>query len=111
VTTLDHLLGLDCDLVRRVNADDLDPDAELVDVEPVTTSRCELQQTFEGEEHDGRVQQTTWRAFLPGDVVLTGWDALRVGGVLYELAGDPWPVRRPGDTATHHVEALVRRVR
>jgi hypothetical protein len=106
---IDRLLTLDAELVRREAGDPLDPDAELVDVIAGTT-RCELQQVAAGDAHDGRVQQTGWRVFLPAAVELDGVDAIRIDGELLELDGDPWPVRHPRTGAVHHVEAAVRRV-
>lgn len=108
--TLDHLLTLEAELIRRRPVDELDPDAELTG-DVVGTTRCELQQTTEGEAHDGRVMRTGWRVFLPADVDLAGWDALRVDGELLELDGDPWRVRHPRSGDVHHVEAAVRRSR
>lgn len=110
MTTLDHLLTLDADLVRRQPADPLDPDVELEDV-VVGTTRCELQQTTAGEVLEGRIMATGWRVFLPADVDLAGVDALRVDGELLELDGDPWHVRNPRTSSVHHVEAQVRRTR
>lgn len=107
---IEQLLTLEAELIRRESGDPLDPDAELTST-VVGTVRCELQQTVRGEALDGRLQSTTWRAFLPGDVELTGWDALRVDGVLYELEGDPWQVRHPRGGTFHHVECELRRVR
>ena len=106
---IEHLLTLDAELVRRVAGDPLDPDAELVDEVAGITS-CELQQAAATDAHDGRLQQTGWRVFLPAGVDLTGWDALRIDGDLLELVGDPWPVRHPRTGVVSHVEAEVRRV-
>lgn len=107
---IEGLLTRDAQLVKRVTVDPLDPDAEL---EPVVvgSTRCELQQTTAGEDHEGRVLTTGWRLFLPADVDLDGWDALDVDGELVELDGDPWPVRHPLTGEVHHVEASARRTR
>lgn len=107
--SLDRLLTLDAELVKREPVDPLDPDAELGDV-IVGTTKCELQHTTGGEVHDGRVMVTGWRLFLPADVELAGVDAIRLaGGEVLELEGDPWPVRHPLEGIVHHVEAAVRR--
>lgn len=108
--TLEHLLTRSATLVLRVAVDPTDPDAELEAVDGDETS-CELQQTNETDGLDGRVQSTTWRLWLPAGVELTGWDAVRVDGELFELEGDPWPVRNPRTSVVSHVEARVRRVR
>lgn len=110
---IEHLLTRSCELVRRAVVDPLDPDAELGDLEPVESTVCELQRTVEGEAAGGRLMVNAWRLFLPADVRLTGWDAIRVDGVdggLLELDGDAWPVRNPRTKTVSHVEAAVRRV-
>jgi hypothetical protein len=106
---IDRLLTLDCELLERQAVDPLDPDAEL-ELVVVGESRCELQQVTAGEAHEGRVLTAGLRVFLPADVELTGWDAIRVAGVVYELDGDPWQARHPRLEQVHHVEAGVRRV-
>lgn len=106
-----HLLTRPATLVRRDSADPLEPDAELVPVDAGETL-CELQQSTDTEHHDGRVQSTTWRVWLPAELAgVTGWDALRVDGELFELDGDPWPVRNPRTSVVSHVEARVTRTR
>lgn len=110
VGAIEALLSLDAQLVQRVPDDPLDPDADLVDL-VVGVTKCELQQTTAGEEHEGRVLTTGWRVFLPADVELTGWDVLLVDGERLEVDGDPWPVRHPREGTVHHVEAAVRRSR
>ena len=104
-----HLLTRTATMLRRDAVDPLDPDAELASV-PAGTTLCELQQVNEDDANDGRTQVSSWRVWLPADVELAGTDALEVDGELFELEGDPWPVRNPRTSVVSHVEARARRV-
>ena len=90
-----------------------------VDVVAETATQCELQLVGTREEHEGAVQVTTWRAFLPKSAPVRGWDALRLdngallglpNGTLFELRGDPALVVNPRLARSDHVEAYVEEV-
>lgn len=72
---------------------------------------CELQWAGSREEHEDGTQVSTWRLWLPAEAAdLRGWDAVRTDDGVYELNGDPWPVRHPRTGLTHHVEAYCTRL-
>jgi hypothetical protein len=110
--TLEHLLTLECELLRRRQEGDPDdygnPGWEVVDDEQLP---CELQQEQSYEAEGGVLEISLWRLFLPATAPPAGWDAVRVDDVVYELEGDAWLVRNPRTTVDHHVEARVRRIR
>lgn len=108
--TLDHLLTRPATLLLRTRSgeDALgDPTYETASI-PVV---CELQQTSSSEDHEGGLQLTRYRVWLPADAPLEGWDALELDGAVYELDGDPNPVWHPPTRSVHHVEAAVSRAR
>ena len=73
---------------------------------------CELQPSGANEAHGDALQVSTWRLFLgPEHATASGWDAVEVGGELFELVGDPAPIWNPRALAYDHVEATVQRVR
>lgn len=107
---IDHLLTLDGTLLARVPGD---PD-EYGDATFQVVSRdvrCELQWGGSREEHEDATQVSTWRFWLPPDAAdLRGWDAIRTEDGVYELNGDPWPVRNPRTGVVHHVEGYATRL-
>jgi len=108
--TLDHLLTHPATLIlRTLTGEDADGDPVYSTTETETV--CELQMISSSEEHEGGVEVTRFRVFLPSGAPPAGWDAIRVDGVEYELAGDANAVWHPFERATHHVEAEVVRVR
>lgn len=108
--TVDHLLTIPCELVRRVYGEQPDEQGVQQPVETVETGlACELQQAGSREEQGGAVQITTYRVFLPAGTALRGWDAVRLvsTGELLELEGDAREARSPL-TGVAVVEAIVR---
>lgn len=106
-----RLLTTDCILVMRTQGVDVDEYGDLEWVNDEFPSRCHLQQSSSSEE-EGRVQQISlWRLFLMPEAPLSGWDEVRIGGKVYTLEGDAWPVQAARGGGVHHVEAFVRRVR
>jgi hypothetical protein len=71
---------------------------------------CELQQQRRDERSDnGEVSYDTWNIFLlAGEEIETG-DSVEVGGEVFELIGDPWPVYNPRTGEISHIEATARR--
>lgn len=108
--TLDHLLTHPAQLIARTRAGEDEDGDPIYDVS-VTDTVCELQQISSSEEHEGGVEVTRFRVFLPSGTAPAGWDAIRVDGVEYELAGDANAIWHPLERSTHHVEAEVVRVR
>lgn len=109
--TLDHLLTVPCQLVRRVYDETPDAQGEQPVVETVVDGlRCEVQAQGAREEQGGAVQITTYRVFLPPGTQLVGWDAVRLTstGETLELEGDASESRSPL-TGVAVVEATVRR--
>lgn len=108
--TLDHLLPLPVTLVTRSSDGSVDDNGEQVWTESELETRCLLQQEGGREEHEGNVEVVSWRVWLPADVLVVGWDAIRLAdGTLLELEGDADAVVNPRTGLVHHVEARVRR--
>lgn len=109
--TVDHLLTVPCELIRRLYAatpgeDGVQPVAEAVQSDVY----CDVQQAGSREEQGGAVQITTYRVFLPAGTPLRGWDAVRITSTseVLELEGDAREARSPL-TGVAFVEAIVRR--
>ena len=103
--TLDHLLTRRATLLRRAPAGE-DSAGDLTYTVVETAVACEIQQAGSGEDHEGAIQTSRFRVWLPaGATDLGGWDAIQVDGSTYELDGDPWPVWHPPTRTVHHVEA------
>lgn len=110
MSSIDHLLTVPCELVRRVYDETPDEQGEQPLVETVVPSvLCELQQAGSREDLTGSVQIATYRVFLPAGTPLRGWDAVRLeSGEVLELEGDAFEPRSPL-TGRTHVEAVARR--
>lgn len=61
------------------------------------------------EAQQGQVVGAGFRLFLAADAPVTGWDAVEVDGLSYEIVGAPWQVFSPRTGVVHHVEADIRR--
>jgi len=109
--SLEHLLTIPVELVRRTFAEDPDAQGEQPVEETVATTLAELQQAGSREDSTGAVQIATYRLFLAAGQPLRGWDAVRLvdTGELLELEGDAFEPRSPL-TGDSHVEAVVRRI-
>jgi hypothetical protein len=71
----------------------------------------ELQQRVRDEPGgQGEVSRTDWLLVLPAGTPLDTSDTVTVDGRVFEVIGDPWPVRNPRTGQTSHVEATLRRV-
>jgi hypothetical protein len=107
------LLTVPCTVTRYAQgaADDRG-DIPLVGTD--SASFCTLFQKTANEAIDGNdVQTTTWVLYLPADCAdLSGQDRVTTvaDGFVYELVGDPSPVRDPRRGLVHHLEAMVKRV-
>lgn len=109
--TVDHLLTVPCDLVRRTYSETPDADGEQTVTEDVLTGMyCEMQLAGTREEQGGAVQITTYRVFLSAGTPLTGWDAIHLPtlGFTLELEGDAVQATSPL-TGVSFVEAMARR--
>jgi hypothetical protein len=107
--SIDHLLTVPCELVRRTYGVDADAEGVQPVVETVVPGvLCELQTAGSREDSTGAVQITTYRVFLPAGTPLRGWDAVRLTdtGELLELEGDAFAPRSPL-TGVSHVEAVA----
>lgn len=71
---------------------------------------CHLEQTAATEGFEGEAEESEWRAFLPGSVDLRGQDRIEIGGSMFELAGDPWPVRNARLGTISHLEVRLKRL-
>ena len=54
----------------------------------------------------GEQNVADWMLYLMADATITSKDRVRVGGQVYELAGDPYYVH--GLSGAHHLEARIR---
>lgn len=111
---LSDLMTRPCTLVMRDSTGTIDDDGEEVVTTTEVETVCELQQQQRNEQDDqGELSETTWRLFLPhvaATQLLRGADRVVVEAQVFELIGDPWPVRHPVTGAGSHVEATARRV-
>lgn len=103
-------MKLDATLLVRTPDGPVDPYGTPEFTETEIATRIELQQQGATEELGDAVQVATFRAFLPATTPLRGWDAIRVGGDVYELDGDAALWTSPLSGRASHVEADVRRV-
>jgi len=104
---LDHLLKRSGTLLMRASGPP-DEYGDPTDTEVARAVPCDIQQLSAREANEDAAQVGSWRAFLPASAAdLTGWDALTVDGVTYELAGAPWPVFNPRLGVVDHVEAAL----
>jgi hypothetical protein len=109
--TVAALMKIPCTLLTRAQDGPADEYGNPTWTEAERPTVCELQQAGATEELGDAVQATRWRAFLPADVPVRGWDGLRLDdGTVLELAGDAWPVRNLLTDEISHVEADVLRV-
>lgn len=108
--SVEHLLTIPVELVRRTYAEDPDADGAQPVVEVLEATLCELQTAGSREDATGSVQIATYRLFLAAGSPLRGWDAIRLvdTGEVLELEGDAFELRSPL-TGDAHVEAVVRR--
>lgn len=58
---------------------------------------------------DAAVVGESLRLFLRAGAPVTGWDAVTIAEVKYEVIGVPWAVWNPRTAIVHHVEADIRR--
>lgn len=107
--SLASLINRPCVLRHRTGGTMVDRDGneipEVVEIDTV----CELQQR-QRRENEEQIGDATWVAFFrPGETIGSG-DEVVVDGVVYQVEGDPWPVRSPRVGTLHHVEATLRRM-
>jgi len=110
LSSIDHLLTIPVELIRRTYAEEPDASGEQPVTETVSVTVCELQQAGSREDSTGSIQLATYRLFLGPGQPLRGWDAIRLvdTGEVLELEGDAFEPRSPL-TGLAHVEAVVRR--
>jgi hypothetical protein len=107
--SLATLLNKPCLLVRRSDSGGEDAHGNPIEDETVTEVLCEIQQRQRSEDDDaGELSDTLWTLFLPHGTDLDTSDAVIVGGLVYEVMGDPWDAVQ-GSPDMWHVEATVRR--
>jgi hypothetical protein len=106
--TLSALMSRSCQIVRR-SPGSSDRYGNDIPTESLASATCEIQQMDRSEMEEGSVTETLWKVFLPVNTDIQAEDALIVGGVEYEMVGDPWNANS-GSSAVHHVEATVRKV-
>ena len=112
---IEHLLPYQATLLKRTYDGEPDEYGNPTWQEVASETRCELQMVGTREEHDGHVQITLWRTFLPPSVPVDGWDGLRIesgpfAGRIFELelTGDAAPAAAALNGVVHHYEATVR---
>lgn len=69
-----------------------------------------LQQEQRGEaEGQGEFSETRWVLFLPATTEIDTTDRVVVDGRVYEVTGDPWPVKDHPRGTTSHLEVTLER--
>jgi len=77
---------------------------------PVTTVWAVQQRSATEPEMQGELSDAHWRAyFLPTEAIAGGDTVYDTDLGVFEVTGDPWPVENHYLSATHHIEANVRR--
>ncbi len=111
--SLSTLLSLPCTIIYRTENGTTDELGNEIPGETEVETSCEVQQRRRGENPDqGELSITEWDGFFPVGSDLRTADAVRVPGLgVFELVGDPWPVRNPRNGQQSHVEATLRWVR
>lgn len=84
-----------------------DPTSTTADVQ--TVGYLDQRLRSEDESDGAQTQEDRWRLMVPADTTVTGWDAVVVADVVYEVFGPPWQVWNPRTRRVSHVEATLRR--
>lgn len=110
--TLAALLNLPCTITRRTQNGAADGYGNPTETTTVTTTVCELQQQFAGEDvTDSNVQSSDFLLVLPAGTGIDGGDKVTIDGSDYEVDGPPWSARNPRTGVVSHVQCrVVRRV-
>ena len=106
IVSLDHLLTRKAALLVRVPAGEDDDGDFAYDVVRRDVP-IEIQTSGSSEFAEGGILSSRWRVWLAADVELSGWDAIELNGVVYELDGDPAQMWSPLTRSVHHVECEV----
>jgi hypothetical protein len=108
------LITTPCTLRLRSESGVEDDYGNDVPTETTVETVCELQKQIrrssEEPEGQGEISDTLWALFLPAGTDVDTSDVVEVDGEMYEMVGEPWPVRHPITGVESHVEASVRRV-
>lgn len=110
--TLNGLINRPCTITHRSAGTERNEFGDEIPAETTTETVCELQQRQRSEDSDrGEISSTGWVLFLPYDTLLATGDTVTVGGVSYEVDGEPWAALDPephtGDDS--HIEASLKR--
>lgn len=95
--------------VRTVDGVDVYNDPTTVTADVETVGYLDQRVRAEDESDGSQIQEDQWRLMVPADTTVSGWDAVVVGDVVYEVHGPPWQVWNPRTRRVSHVEATLRR--
>jgi hypothetical protein len=108
--SLATLLNRPVTIIGRSASGDEDAYGNDVATETLTETVCELQQVRREEPAgEGETTRTDWLLILPAGTPVRTGDIAVVGGLEYELVGDPWQARNPRTRVESHIEATCRR--
>jgi hypothetical protein len=106
---LSKLLSRDCTILHRAQSSNTNRYGDEIPAGTTEVTVCELQQVRRAESQEGEIAETTLKLYMLPTVSLTTGDAVTVGGITYELVGEPNLLHHPRTGTAHHLEATVRR--
>jgi hypothetical protein len=108
--TISTLLNRACTITHRSTGATVDAYGSEIPATAATATVCELQQQQRTESNErGTVAEDVWLLVLPAGTTIAADDTVTVDGDVFQVHGDPWPVRNPRTQTIHHLEATVRR--
>lgn len=105
---LDELINRPCVIMRRTSTGSVDGHGNATTTTTSTTTVCELQQNDHTEPAgEGVIAVGVWTLILKAGEVIGPDDRVVVGGLVYEVRGEPWDARDPETGEVDHIEATL----
>jgi hypothetical protein len=107
---LTPLLSQNVVIITRI-AGGVDKYGDVTETTTSATYKGFIQQRARSEQDSlEALEAEVWVLFVEPGAPLTGWDAVQVDGVTYELIGPPWQTINPRTGDLWQIEATLRRV-